>query len=142
MQVEIYGRDVYITDTLRGYIERRLGFALDRFARSIRKVVVRFADLNGPRGGIDTRCQLAIFLAPSSTILMENRASNVYVAIDGLAAKAGNCIGRRLQRAYGHGPSQRISEMLFQEPQDLVVAVDRQGGDRVHKNAAEKDSGS
>src|SRR5947208_1573718 len=117
MHIDIRGTHVYITESLRAYIERRLGFALDRFARSIRRVVVRLVDLNGPRGGIDECCQLAIFLSPSSTIVVENRASNVYVALIRLAGKAGNYIGRRLQRSYEYGRSRNISELLYQEPQ-------------------------
>src|SRR5450759_4390339 len=104
MQFEIRGRDIYVSQALRAHIERRLRFALDRFARRTRKVTVKLEDLNGPRCGIDKCCQLAISLAPSSTIVMESRASNVYTAIDGVADKAGCYIGRRLKRRHGRSP--------------------------------------
>lgn len=142
MQVDVRGRDVIITQGLRAYIERRLAFALGRFASRIRKVVVRVVDLNGPRRGIDTRCQLAICMEPLSTIVIKDRASSVYVAIDSLAGKASNCLRRRLQRAHGHNPWQKLSELLYQESQALVVPLDLRGGARVHKNAPKKDSGS
>lgn len=112
MQFEIRGRDVYITETLRGHIERRLGFALGRFARRIKRVLVRVEDLNGPRGGIDKGCRVAILLAPSATVVMEDRDSDVYVAIDRVADKAGRYIGRRLKRPRGSSSAMRIAERL------------------------------
>ncbi len=112
MQFEICGKDIPITEHLRGHIERRLCFALERFARRIRRVRVSLGDLNGPRGGIDKRCRVAIVLMSSLTIVMEDWDSNIYVAIDRVADKAGRCIGRRLKRLRGGGQYVRISELL------------------------------
>jgi putative sigma-54 modulation protein len=112
MQFEIRGRDVDITETLRGHIERRLGFALGRFTRRIKRILVRVGDLNGPRGGIDKGCRVAILLAPSTTVVMEDRDSDVYVAIDRVADKAGRYIGRRLKRPRRGSPAMRIAELL------------------------------
>jgi putative sigma-54 modulation protein len=64
MQFEIHGKDIPITERLRGHIERRLCFALERFARRISRVRVSVGDLNGPRGGIDKRCRVAIVVIP------------------------------------------------------------------------------
>lgn len=41
-------------------IERRVRLALDRLAHRVRKVSVSLTDVNGPRGGIDQQCVLAI----------------------------------------------------------------------------------
>lgn len=112
MQLEIRGRGVEITKRLRGHIERRLGFALRRFARRIKSVLVRVGDLNGPRGDIDRGCHVAIVLAPSTTVVMEDRNSDLYVAIDRVADKTGRYIGRRLKRPRGGSPSMRIVELL------------------------------
>ena len=75
MQFEIRARDISISQALRNHIERRLRFALDRFARRIRQVRVTLGDPNGPRGGIDKCCKLAISLDHSSTIVVESHAS-------------------------------------------------------------------
>jgi putative sigma-54 modulation protein len=113
MQFEIHAKDIPVNEQLRRHTERRLCFALERFARRIRKVRVSFGDLNGPRGGVDKRCQVAIVLMPSTTVVVEGRDSNVYVAIDRVAGKAGRCIGRRLKRLKGRrGQYVRISELL------------------------------
>ena len=113
MQFEIHGKDIPITKHLRGHIQRRLSFALKRFATRIRKVHVSVGDLNGPRGGVDKRCRVAIVLIPTRTIVIEERDSNIYVAIDRIGDRAGTCIGRRLKRGKVRGRNARISELLF-----------------------------
>jgi putative sigma-54 modulation protein len=118
MQLEIRGRDVDITNTLRDHIERRLGFALGRFAQRIKRVLVCVGELNGPRGDIDKGCRVAIRLVPSTTVVMEERDSDVYVAIDRVAGKADGYMGRRLKRPRRSGSSMRIAELL--SPEDGV----------------------
>jgi ribosomal subunit interface protein len=112
MQFEIHTQNIRISRPLRVHIERRLSFALERFAMQIARVYVRVGDLNGPKGGVDKRCRVAIVLMPSTTIVMEDRDSNVYVAIDRVADKAGRCIGRRLKRRNSGGRQVKISELL------------------------------
>jgi putative sigma-54 modulation protein len=128
MQFEIRGRDISIIHALRNHIERRLRFALDRFARRVRQVRVKVGDLNGPRGGIDKCCKLAISLDRSSTIVVESHASNVYAAVDRVADKAATCIGRILKRPYGRNPLRRAAELLFHESTNVVVPADLQPG--------------
>jgi putative sigma-54 modulation protein len=112
MQFEIHAKDMPITVHLRKHIERRLCFALGRFARRTSGVRVSVGDLNGPRGGIDKRCRVAIVLMSSTTIVMEERDSNICVAIDRVADKAGRGISRRLKRLKGDRQHMRISELL------------------------------
>lgn len=112
MQFEIRAKDMPISEPLRVHIERRFSFALERFAMRITRVCVNVRDLNGPRGGVDKRCRVAIVIMPSTTIVMEDQASNIYAAIDRVADKAGRCIGRRLKRRKGGARHLRISELL------------------------------
>ena len=129
MQFEIRGRDISISRELHEYIERRLRFALDRFATRIRQVRVTLGDLNGPRGGIDKCCKLAVSLDHSSTFVVESHASTAYSAIDCVADKATAHIGRRLKRPHCRDPLRRISELLFQESTSVAVPADLQAGD-------------
>ena len=128
MQFEIRGKEISISQVLRDHVERRLRFALDRFAGRIRKVHVILGDLNGPRGGIDKCCKLAISLDRPSTIVLESHASNVYAAIDCVADKAATCIGRRLKRPRGRNRLRRISELLFHESTIGVAPANLQPG--------------
>lgn len=100
MELEVRGLNVEITDSLRTYAQRRLGFALDRFAERIRTVRLKLGDMNGSRGGVDKRCQLAISLAHSSPITLESRASTVQGAIDRIASKVRSFVERRFVRKH------------------------------------------
>ena len=99
MKLEIRGRDIEITDMLRTYVQRRLGFALDRFAERIRIVRLKLGDMK-TRGGVDKRCQLAISLMHSSPITLESHASTVHGAIDRMAGKVGSFVERHFRRKH------------------------------------------
>lgn len=124
MQIEICGREIKVSERLHDHIERRVHFALERFAERIRKVRVQVRDLNGPRGGVDKSCQLVISLVPASTVVLETRGSNIYAAIDCLAGRAATSIVRRIKRAHGRGRSGRISKNLLPGAQGDVVMVE------------------
>jgi putative sigma-54 modulation protein len=100
MQIHINGRKVKPSNRLREHIQRRLTFALQRFAQHIRKLHVQVRDLNGPRGGVDKSCQLKIFFISGANRVLEERASSAYLAIDSLVDKAATAIARRLQRKH------------------------------------------
>lgn len=114
MQIHINGREVKPSHRLREHIQRRLNFALQRFALHIRKLHVQVRDLNGPRGGVDKSCQLKIFFISGANRVLEERAPSAYLAIDSLVDKAATAIARRLQKNHdhrrAHPPSRSASE--------------------------------
>ncbi len=71
MQVEILARNVPLTALLRDLVERRVHFALARFANRVQEVRVRLDDLNGPRGGLDMRCRMTARLRSGDLIAAE-----------------------------------------------------------------------
>ena len=113
MKLEIRGLQVEITDSLRSYAQRSLGFALDRFAERIKTVRLKVRDLNGSRGGVDKCCHLAISLAHASPIILETRASTVQGAIDRSAAKVRSLVERQLMRRHKQRRRRRDSEKLL-----------------------------
>jgi len=94
MRLEIRGRHVQITDTTRTYVERRLSFALDRFAERIRIVRLKVGDVNSCRGGVDKHCQLSLSFTHSSPITLEGRDLTVQGAIDRVFSKVGRLVAR------------------------------------------------
>lgn len=98
MQVEIRSRGFALTDALREHVERRLSFALSRVNEHVRRVQVRLADVNGPRGGVDKLCRIQVSLNRRESVLVEDTAVDVYAAIDRAAARAGRSVMRRLGR--------------------------------------------
>ena len=127
MKVEIRGRDIEITDVVRTYAKRRLGFALDRFAERTRIVRLKVGDMSSSRGGVDMRCQLAISLAHSSPITLESRASNVRGAIDRIAGKVGRLVERRFRRKHNQQRFRNATRQQF-ELLALVTTLGLRGG--------------
>ena len=97
MQIEIQARNFSLTRAMRGYIERRLGFALRTCYRHVRCILVRLSDINGPRGGNDKRCHLEVML-PGQTIVVEDTEADLYVAINRASSRAGRTVMRQLRR--------------------------------------------
>ena len=71
MTLDISTRHVPLDAPTRELIERRLAFALGRFAARVRSVTARFEDLNGPRGGVDIQCRMEAVLVPRGQVLVE-----------------------------------------------------------------------
>lgn len=107
MQIEIKSRDFSITDSLRDYAERRLHFTLSSTSQHINKVVMRLSDINGPRGGEDKRCRLHILLNGLPDAIIEDTESDMYIAINRAADRAGRSILRKVRRKQSLGRQAR-----------------------------------
>jgi ribosome-associated translation inhibitor RaiA len=94
-------RAFQLTDSLREYVEYRLAFALSPFQDRIRGVVVILSDINGPKGGIDKRCQLQVRLRGLSDLVIDETEADFQVAVHRAADRAKRTLGRRLRRIRG-----------------------------------------
>lgn len=99
MQLEIRCKDLPSAETLRVHLERRLRFALGRFDNCIRRVTVRLADVNGPRGGADKRCRVSIMFTRGGKLVLEEENADVVAAIDRAADRLGHAVARKVHRA-------------------------------------------
>jgi ribosomal subunit interface protein len=100
MQMEIQARDFALTKALGSYVKRRVKFVLSSRYDQIQHIIVRLSDINGPRGGIDKRCQIQISLPRLADIVVEDVESDLYVAIDRATDRAGRTVNRRLERQH------------------------------------------
>ena len=98
MQLRIRGVNYGLDDGLKDHIERRLRFALGRFAARIRRLTVRLTDVNGPRGGLDKRCRIAVALVPRGTVMVEGVGGDPFALVAGAAKRAGRAVRRELER--------------------------------------------
>ena len=74
---------------------RRFDVALGRFHGRIRSVVIRVADLNGPRGGVDKRCRVTVQLtSPKRTLVIEDTDPDAAIAIDRVADRTVRTVAR------------------------------------------------
>lgn len=79
---------------------RRLEFALGRFAGRVRSLTVRLTDVNGPRGGLDKKCLIAVRLTRSRhVIVIEDVDADHNVVVSRAAERAARAVSRALQSA-------------------------------------------
>jgi putative sigma-54 modulation protein len=96
MQIAIQCRGFPLTEALDSHVQKRLGFTFGRSAGHVRRVNVRLSDLNGPRGGIDKRCLVEVKLDRHPPVVVEDIQSDLYMAVDRAASRAGRAVTRRL----------------------------------------------
>jgi len=118
MQFDIRAHGFDLTDGLRAHAERHLRFAVDWAHHEVERVVVRFSDINGPRGGNDKRCQVRIPLPRMRDVVVEDTAADLYVAMDRAIERAARTLERRLsrQREFGPMPAQIHDEAMDAVP--------------------------
>lgn len=84
---------------LREYTARRLSFALRRFEDRVRRITVRFIDLNGPRRGVDSRCSMALDLVGGRRIVVEATTPWPFASVGKAAARLNSAVRKEIGRA-------------------------------------------
>lgn len=116
MKLHVRTKGFTLTDGIRSHVERRIGFAFDRFQHEIHAVGIWLWDVNGHKGGADDkRCRIAVRLRHGSVVL-EEASTDLYVAIDKSVGAAGKLVARGTRR-----PGRAIS--LRSRDTDLEQAV-------------------
>ena len=96
MQVAIRSRGVDLSDALREHVVRRFSFALSRASLAVRRIDVTLADINGPKGGVDKVCRVRARGPGLREIVIEERHSDLAVAIDLASSRAGRTVMRAI----------------------------------------------
>ena len=86
-------------DAIRVYTERRLTFAIRRFENRARHVVVRLSDINGPRGGVDSRCSITLHMRDGRQIEVEAVTAWPFASITLAAKRLNAALRRELERS-------------------------------------------
>jgi ribosome-associated translation inhibitor RaiA len=60
MRHEFHWKNSSRSKAAEAYARRRANLALDRFIERIDVLLLKFEDLNGPKGGIDKRCTIEV----------------------------------------------------------------------------------
>lgn len=98
MQIQVRSKNLYVPAEVRGYVERRVHFALGRFEQKVQSVMVRLEDVNGSRRGIDQQCRIHVKGIPSLNIVAEQTEGNIYAAINGAAERAARAVRKTVGR--------------------------------------------
>jgi len=105
VQMDIQSQGFSLTDGIRDYVMKRLAYALAHGDAAITRIIVRLSDINGPRGGDDKRCLIEVRLKAATAVVIEDTETDLYVAIDRAAERAGRTLARRLARQREFAPS-------------------------------------
>lgn len=92
MIIEIRSPNMELDQSLLEWTQRRLGFALGRFADRVRRVRVTLHDANGSRGGLDKECLMTAYLVAGGPVIAEITDSEFESAV----TRAAKRLARRL----------------------------------------------
>ena len=98
MKVSIQAREFTLTDSLRTYVKDRINYLFGSRFNQIQRITVHLGDVNGPRGGLDKRCQVTVTLPRLKEVVIEDIQADLYVAIYRAMDRASRTVSRRLDR--------------------------------------------
>jgi len=97
MQVIFESRDADGAN-MRELSVERVRFALRRLTTWVSRAKVHFSDVNGPRGGVDKRCQVELSTEAAGTVVIASLARDWRTALDRSLGRATRVLTRSLQR--------------------------------------------
>ena len=83
---------------LRDLTERRVRFVLRRLGWLVPRAEVHMSDVNGGRGGIDKRCQVALKTDGSGSVVVTSVSREWRTALDNALARAARSLMRLWRR--------------------------------------------
>jgi ribosomal subunit interface protein len=107
MQVEMKVRGIPSSPELRSFVERRLGFALDRHEERVAGVRVTLEDVNGPKGGRDKSCQVHVRLRGGQTVRATAQDADFHAAADIAVHRVARGVNRAVERLRAAPPDPR-----------------------------------
>lgn len=84
---------------LRDITERRVKFVLRRLGWLVPRAEVHLSDVNGPRGGIDKRCQIELKMEGAGSVVVASVAGDWRTALDNALARAARYLMRSWRRS-------------------------------------------
>jgi hypothetical protein len=114
MQVVFESRDPEGAQ-LRELTVRRVRFVMRRLSWLVPRAKVHLSDVNGPRGGIDKRCQLELKTDHYGTVVVTSMAHDWRAALEGALSRAARALMRSWQR---HGKRDHSRNKLREHPND------------------------
>jgi putative sigma-54 modulation protein len=96
--VEIRSQQLTTTNAMRDFVTRRAEAALARYGADVRSATLRLHDINGPRGGNDKQCLLAIAGTRVGTLVVKATDADFYTAVDRVMKRADQALRHLLGR--------------------------------------------
>ena len=108
MKIEVRFRDLESSEALKSHAVRRVEMSLDRFADELTEVVVQLSDVNGPKGGLDKKCQLTLRGPKLGAFTVYELSGDVASAVDAACELASRTVARELERSRTDRRSARL----------------------------------
>jgi hypothetical protein len=86
---------------LRPLAEQRVRFVMRRLTWLVPRAKVLLSDINGPRGGLDKRCQVELRTDGDRSVVITSIARDWRTALDSALARAARALVRLLHRGRG-----------------------------------------
>ena len=102
---------------LRDLTVRRVNFVLRRLRWMVPRAEVQLSDVNGPRGGLDKRCQVELDTDGNGKVVITAVARDWRSAIDNALARAARVLLRLWQR--GRQPARATDRRAIRQPHAL-----------------------
>ncbi|MHB1201210.1 MAG: HPF/RaiA family ribosome-associated protein [Polaromonas sp.] len=93
---------------LRTLAVRRVRFAMRRLTWLVPRVRVQLSDLNGPRGGIDKRCQVELMTNNTDSVVITSIARDWHSALRSALSRAARALLHNWQRARNYQQSRPL----------------------------------
>jgi len=110
MRLTIRTQGIRPAAPLRQHARRRTYAALSRFGHQVAEVVVSFVDVNGPKGGVDSRCVIHLRGPRIRTLTVRELSIDPYSAADMGLSRMARLVRRRLDRIWDHRHRGRVHD--------------------------------
>jgi putative sigma-54 modulation protein len=112
LEVEIYGRNLEITERIQEYVEKKVS-KLDRYLSNIEEARVDLAYVKSARNANDRQVAQITIRGKGFILRAEERSDNIFAAIDATLSKMQRRISRYKGKRYrGRGDGRTVSEFV------------------------------
>lgn len=98
MILEINNSKAGLDEEVTRKVKEMLRFTLARFEGVVTRVVVRFIDVNGPRGGVDKRCRISAKLKTTGQLVVVGEGASPVEALAGCLDRLVRSVRREIDR--------------------------------------------
>jgi ribosome-associated translation inhibitor RaiA len=116
-----------ITPAVETRMRRKLARRIGHAAPLVERGTVRFEDINGPRGGVDTECRIKLVLSGRPSVNAQDRARELETAFDRAAAKVQHALAR-VRGKHGLAAGPRPRQARTHGPTRTAIAPPRRAG--------------
>ncbi|MDO9160702.1 MAG: HPF/RaiA family ribosome-associated protein [Burkholderiaceae bacterium] len=82
---------------LNEVVHARVRASTQRLTRLVQRAVVRFKDLNGPKGGLDKQCLIQLSTTDGGVLVVSSRGNNWRATLDMALSRASRTLTRHLK---------------------------------------------